>query len=124
MRTRNYFSFTNNHSSDRNFIQFKSFARFFQSFLHEIRVVFFHLNTNLQMYRHCKERSNEAIPQKTITIFGTMEKITWHCKHFKDLTNEELYRIFHLRLSVFVVEQNCPYQDADGKDLRSFHLWG
>src|ERR1051326_3444845 len=53
-----------------------------------------------------------------------MEKINWTCKHFKDLTNEELYKIFHLRLSVFVVEQNCPYQDADGKYLKSFHLWG
>jgi ElaA protein len=57
-------------------------------------------------------------------IFETMEKIIWHSKHFKDLTAEELYRIFHLRLSVFVVEQNCPYQDADGKDLKSFHFWG
>lgn len=56
--------------------------------------------------------------------FARMEKINWHCKHFKDLTNEELYRIFHLRMSVFVVEQNCPYQDADGKDLKCFHLWG
>ena len=53
-----------------------------------------------------------------------MSTISWHCKHFKDLSAEELYRIFHLRLSVFVVEQNCPYQDADGKDLKSFHLWG
>lgn len=57
-------------------------------------------------------------------IFEAMKKITWHCKHFKDLSNEELYKIFHLRLSVFVVEQNCPYQDADGKDLKCFHLWG
>ena len=56
--------------------------------------------------------------------FETMNEITWYCKHFKDLTNEELYKIFHLRLSVFVVEQNCPYQDADGKDLKCFHLWG
>ena len=53
-----------------------------------------------------------------------MEKITWHCKHFNDLSNEELYEIFRLRLSVFVLEQNCPYQDADGKDLKCFHLWG
>ena len=53
-----------------------------------------------------------------------MEKIVWTCKHFKDLTNEELYEIFCLRLSVFVVEQNCPYQDADGKDLKCFHLMG
>ena len=35
-----------------------------------------------------------------------------------------MYRIFHLRLSVFVVEQNCPYQDADLKDFKSFHLMG
>lgn len=53
-----------------------------------------------------------------------MEKIIWKCKHFKDLSTEELYKIFRLRLSVFVVEQNCPYQDADEKDLKSFHLWG
>ncbi len=53
-----------------------------------------------------------------------MNEIIWSYKHFKDLTNEELYQIFRLRLSVFVVEQNCPYQDADGKDLKCFHLWG
>lgn len=53
-----------------------------------------------------------------------MKKITWTCKSFKDLSNEELYEIFKLRLEVFVVEQNCPYQDADGKDLKSFHLMG
>jgi len=53
-----------------------------------------------------------------------MKNITWSCKHFKELTNEELYEIFRLRMEVFVVEQNCPYQDADGKDLKSFHVQG
>ncbi|MBI4931361.1 MAG: GNAT family N-acetyltransferase [Bacteroidetes bacterium] len=53
-----------------------------------------------------------------------MNEIIWTCKHFKDLTNEELYEIFRLRVSVFVVEQNCPYQDADGKDLKAFHVTG
>ena len=53
-----------------------------------------------------------------------MNKIIWQCKPFKELTNEELYQIFHLRISVFVVEQNCPYQDADGKDLKSLHVTG
>lgn len=48
----------------------------------------------------------------------------WTCKHFNELTNEELYKILKLRNEVFVVEQNCPYQDCDGKDLRSFHLMG
>src|ERR1039457_6539164 len=57
-------------------------------------------------------------------IFETMENITWSCKHFKSLSNEELYEIFRLRIDVFVVEQNCPYQDADGKDLKSLHVTG
>jgi ElaA protein len=50
--------------------------------------------------------------------------VNWSCKHFKDLSNKELYQIFRLRLAVFVVEQNCPYQDADGKDLKSLHVTG
>lgn len=53
-----------------------------------------------------------------------MGAITWTCKSFKDLTNQELYDIFHLRMAVFVVEQNCPYQDADGKDQKSLHVMG
>lgn len=41
---------------------------------------------------------------------------------FSDLTNSELYEIISLRERVFVVEQNCPYLDCDGKDLLSKHL--
>ena len=44
------------------------------------------------------------------------------CKHFRDLTVFELYDIMALRQTVFVVEQNCPYLDADGKDLDSWQL--
>ncbi len=44
-------------------------------------------------------------------------------KHFNQLTALELYRILQLRAMVFVVEQNCPYQDLDGKDLESYHQW-
>ena len=51
-------------------------------------------------------------------------KATWKCKHFNQLSTEELYEIFRLRIEVFIVEQNCPYQDADGKDLSSYHLMG
>lgn len=50
--------------------------------------------------------------------------ITWDIKSFKELNVSELYSIMQLRAEVFVVEQNCPYQDADGKDLRSWHLMG
>lgn len=44
------------------------------------------------------------------------------CIHFNDLTIMQLYQIMALRQEVFVVEQNCPYLDADGKDLDAWHL--
>jgi ElaA protein len=50
--------------------------------------------------------------------------INWTFKSFEELTVLELYNIMRLRAEVFIVEQNCPYQDADGKDLKSFHLMG
>ena len=48
----------------------------------------------------------------------------WICKRFEELTPEELYAVIKLRNEVFVVEQNCVYQDADGKDVSCFHLLG
>lgn len=44
-------------------------------------------------------------------------------KSFEALTKLELYHIIRLRNEVFVVEQNCPYQDADGKDITAQHLF-
>ena len=44
-------------------------------------------------------------------------------KHFRELTASELFEIYKLRISVFVVEQSCPYQEADNADLEAFHLW-
>lgn len=49
--------------------------------------------------------------------------LTWHSKAFAELTPHELYAIMMLRQRVFVVEQNCVYQDADGADEVSQHLW-
>jgi ElaA protein len=51
-------------------------------------------------------------------------KISWLCKHFNDLTVSELYGIVSLRENVFVVEQNCVYLDADGKDKASYLVFG
>ena len=48
----------------------------------------------------------------------------WILKPFDDLTPKELYNILQLRNEVFIVEQNCPYQDLDNKDLNAFHLMG
>ncbi|WP_026896147.1 GNAT family N-acetyltransferase [Clostridiisalibacter paucivorans] len=43
-------------------------------------------------------------------------------KKFSELTVEELYNILKIRNEVFVVEQQCVYQDCDGKDQESYHL--
>jgi len=53
-----------------------------------------------------------------------MSAINWNFKKFEELTPSELYSIMQLRNEVFVVEQNCVYQDADNKDLLSYHLMG
>jgi len=51
-------------------------------------------------------------------------QIEWRLKTFNELTPGELYAILQLRIEVFVVEQNCPFQDADDKDQPSWHLMG
>lgn len=47
----------------------------------------------------------------------------WQLKAFDELTLKELYAILALRTDVFVVEQECPYPEVDGKDVQSYHLF-
>jgi len=49
--------------------------------------------------------------------------LLWQHRSFGELTARDLYAIMALRAQVFVVEQRCAYQDADGVDLVSRHLW-
>lgn len=51
-------------------------------------------------------------------------ELTWHCKHFTQLTAGEIYDILQLRSEVFVVEQQCIFLDIDGVDKISYHLFG
>lgn len=44
-------------------------------------------------------------------------------KHFPELSAQELFAIYELRVSVFVVEQNCPYQEVDDADEHAYHVW-
>lgn len=53
-----------------------------------------------------------------------MSEIKWFCKRFEELSTAELYAILQLRAEIFVVEQNCSYQDMDSKDEQAFHLMG
>lgn len=50
--------------------------------------------------------------------------LIWTCSKMNELTTTELYLILKLRSEVFVVEQNCVYLDADGKDWQAYHLCG
>lgn len=45
-------------------------------------------------------------------------------KTFNNLTNQELYELLQLRIEIFAVEQNCVYQDLDGKDQKALHVLG
>ncbi len=51
-------------------------------------------------------------------------KPIWTIKSFNELTVSEMYSVMHLRSKVFVVEQNCVYQDLDNKDQKAIHLLG
>ena len=48
----------------------------------------------------------------------------FNVKSFSELTITELYQILHLRSEVFVVEQDCVYQDVDNKDQKAVHVFG
>ena len=52
-----------------------------------------------------------------------MTKLNWLIKAFKDLSTDELFDMYYLRQEVFVVEQQCPYQDCDEMDKHAYHLF-
>ena len=49
--------------------------------------------------------------------------LSLHKKTFPELSTDELYELLRVRSEVFVVEQNCVYQDLDNDDQLSVHLW-
>ena len=55
---------------------------------------------------------------------GARPSLFWQWSRFSELRPSELYAAVRLRESVFVVEQTCAYQDADGRDSQAWHLLG
>ncbi len=49
--------------------------------------------------------------------------IEWTFRPWHELTRDEVYDLLVVRARVFVVEQTCPYLDADGLDRDAWHLW-
>ena len=54
----------------------------------------------------------------------TPKSYQWELKPFQDLSNQSLYQLLQLRIEVFIIEQNCIFQDLDGKDPACYHLLG
>jgi ElaA protein len=48
----------------------------------------------------------------------------WQWSRFSELTTADLYAVVRIREAVFIVEQNCPYPDSDGRDPNAWHLLG
>lgn len=57
-------------------------------------------------------------------ISGQQNSLQVQVKTFDELTTAELYALLQLRSEVFVVEQDCVYQDIDGKDYKALHVLG
>ena len=62
--------------------------------------------------------SNPAIPSR-----GS-DDLFWQWSRFSELSTADLYAVVRLREAVFIVEQNCPYPDSDGRDPNAWHLLG
>src|SRR6202166_1970673 len=52
------------------------------------------------------------------------ESFFWQWSRFSELTTADLYAVVRLREADFIVEQNCPYPDADERDPNAWHLLG
>lgn len=50
--------------------------------------------------------------------------VRWAWRSFEELTPRQLYEILSLRQAVFIVEQQCVFPDADGRDDQALHLVG
>ena len=55
---------------------------------------------------------------------GARLSLYWQWSRFSELRPQDLYEVVRLRESVFIVEQQCPYNDADGRDPVAWHLLG
>jgi ElaA protein len=72
------------------------------------------------------EVSKTSVPGAATAGATTTEPIDvfWQWSRFSELRPDDLYAVVRLREAVFVVEQICPYLDADGRDPHAWHLLG
>ena len=77
-------------------------------------------NQTLNLVRHFLMKVQRNMLLYSQTRIGNKMKII--AKRFEELTLDELYAILKNRVDVFVVEQQCPYPEIDGKDKQAWHV--
>ena len=70
-----------------------------------------------------QDKVGQAGPGGTTNALLNLQ-LTWQFKRFDDLPIRDWYTVSAERIDVFVIEQNCPFQENDGADLHSWHLLG
>ena len=68
--------------------------------------------------------SDTSIDFLTTQLPALANTVSWVWSSFDELDVRQLYSILQLRESIFIVEQNVPYPDIDGKDVHCKHLMG
>jgi ElaA protein len=68
--------------------------------------------------------SDQHVMQVNLSNDDLSTKLVWSFRDFESLKIQELYDILALRESIFIVEQDVPYIDIDGKDMQCTHLMG
>ncbi len=73
-----------------------------------------------------REVSKTSVTGAATACAATADRVDifWQWSRFSELRPDDLYAVVRLREAVFVVEQNCPYPDADGRDPGAWHLLG
>ena len=73
-----------------------------------------------------REVSKTSVPDAAHIGATTTDptNLFWQWSRFSELRPDDIYAVVRLREAVFVVEQNCPYLDADGRDPGAWHLLG
>ena len=69
----------------------------------------------------CKEQ--QISPLTKVFYYAIIKKMETVIKKFNELSLDELYEILKLRAEVFIVEQNCAYQDVDDVDKEAYHVY-
>ncbi len=72
-----------------------------------------------------ERRTSQSMTNDNITMtdIAIPEGISLHIKTFEQLTLDELYSLLHIRSEVFIMEQDCVYQDLDYQDQQAIHIW-